>query len=178
MNRNQNIVRKILATSLLIFPSILLLAFAMHFHSINDFFEFKLKYPVYDSEKLFNSLIKTGGGSFIHAHSIAYLSIPFMILTILCLGYLLYPKKPIISFIGVAVGIFGSVFMAGVFASWISFSAVSRVDPQNYVGAKAALTELTRMTGVLKAITALSFLSLAGIIFLCFGFLTTKLLPK
>ena len=179
MYKNQITVKKALATSMLVFPSILLLAFIMHFKSFGDFFNLKLiKSPNYDSDLLFDNLIKTGGGNFVHAHAIAYLSVPFMILTILCLGYLLYPKKPILSFVGVAVGIFGSVFMAGVFASWISFSAVSRVEPQNYVGAKAALVELTRMTGALKTMTLLSFLSLIGIIILCVGFLTTKLLPK
>jgi hypothetical protein len=178
MNKNQIIVRNTLAASLLIFPTILLVAFTMHFNSIEDFFTFKLKYPAYNSDGLFNLLVKTGGGSFIHAHAVAYFSVPFMILTILCLGYLLYPKKPMLSFIGVSVGIIGSVFMAGVFASWISFTAVSKVEPQYYVGAKAALTELTRMTGALKMITTLSFLSLIGIIILCIGFLRTTLLPK
>jgi hypothetical protein len=175
MNSNQSIIRKTLATSLLIFPSILVLVFIMHFQSIGDFFDFKLrKNSVYDSGRLFDELVKTGGEGFIHAHAVAYLSVPFMILTILCLGYLLYPKKPILSFVGVSIGIIGSVFMAGVFASWLSFTAVSKVEPQNYIGAKAVLTELTRMTGVLKAITSLSFLSLIGIIILCIGFLTTK----
>lgn len=179
MNSNQSIIRKTLATSMLIFPSILLLAFIMHFRSIGDFLNFKWqKKAIYDSDGLFDELLKTGGGGFIHAHAVAYLSAPFMILTILCLGYLLYPEKPILSFVGVSVGIIGSVFMAGVFASWLSFTAITRVEPQNYIGAKAALTELVRMTGVLKAITSLSFLSLIGIIILCIGFLTTKLLPK
>ncbi len=179
MNSNPGILRKTLATSLLIFPAILVLAFIMHFHSVEDFFSFRLKKgPSYNAGALFDELVKTGGGGFIHAHALAYLSVPFMILTILCLGYLLYPKKPILSFVGVSVGIIGSVFMAGVFASWLSFTAVSRVEPQFYVGAKAALTELTRMTGVLKAITLLSFLSLIGIIILCIGFLKTKILPK
>ena len=178
MNSNQILLKKTLATSLLIFPSILLMAFIMHFRSIGDFFNFKWKKdPAYHSSALFDELVKTGGGGFIHAHAVAYLSVPFMILTILCLGYLLYPKKPILSFVGVSVGIIGSVFMAGVFASWLSFTAVSKVGPQDYIGAKAALAELTRMTGVLKTITLLSFLSLIGIVILCIGFLTTKLLP-
>ena len=179
MNSNQTLIRKSLAKSLLIFPSILLVAFIMHFHSIGDFFNFKLKKnEIYNSDRLFDELVKKGSSSFIHAHAVAYLSVPFMIVTILCLGYLLYPKKPILSFVGVSVGIIGSVFIAGVFASWLSFSAVSRVEPQNYIGAKAALAELTRMTGALKAITLLSFLSLMGIIILCIGFLSTKILPK
>ncbi len=179
MKSNQIILRKTLATSLLIFPSILLLAFIMHFHSLKDLLNFKWKKnSEYNSGGLFDDLVKTGGGGFIHAHWLAYLSVPFMILTILCLGYLLYPKKPILSFIGVSVGVIGSVFLAGVFASWLSFTAVSRVEPQDYIGAKAALIELTRMTGVLQAITVLSLLSLIGMIILSIGFLTTTLLPK
>jgi hypothetical protein len=101
-----------------------------------------------------------------------------MIFTIVCLGYLLYPKRPIISFAGVVTGIFGAVFMAGFLASWISFSAIGNVEPQNYTGAKSALVELTGNNGALYLITRLSLLSLAGIIILCIGLFTTRLLPK
>jgi hypothetical protein len=164
--------------SLLAFPSILLLSFLMHIHSMEDFFIFKLKKSAYDSSKLFDSLIKDGGANFVHSHAIAYLSVPFMMLTILYLGNLLFPKKPILAFFGVLIGIFGAIFMAGFFGAWLSFSAISRVEPQNYIGAKASLAELTRMSGVLKVITQLSLFSLIGIMVLCVGLIQAKLLPK
>lgn len=169
---------KILATSLLIFPSVLIIAFIMHIHSANDLFNFKLENPVYESSILFDSLIRDGGASFIHSHAIAYLSVPFMVLTILYLGKILYASRPILAFIGVVIGVFGALFMAGFFGAWLSFSAVSQVEPENYIGAKATLNELTGSSGVLKIITQLSLLSLIGIIVLCLGFVSTKLLPK
>jgi hypothetical protein len=178
MNKIQQSINKTLGISLLIFPSMLLLSFVMHMHSFADFFEFRLKPQAYHPDELFYTLVYTGGANFIHSHAIAYLCVPFMLFTILCLGYLLYPHKPIHSIVGVVIGVFGTVFLAGFFAAWLSFSAVSKVEPPFYEGAKAALAALTSMAGVLKVITQLSFLSLLGIIILCLSLLTTKLLPK
>jgi len=178
MKENQLLIKKILGTLLLLFPSILVLSFIMHMHSDSNFFYFKLKASPYNSDELFESLIKTGGNGFVHAHALTYISVPLMILTILCLGYLLYSKRPLVSFVGVTLGIVGAIFMSGFLASWLSFSAISRVNPQDYIGAKAALAELTKMTGVLQVITRLSFLTFVGLIILCLGFLTTKLVPK
>ncbi|MGY3053294.1 type IV secretory pathway TrbD component [Pedobacter sp. UYEF25] len=101
-----------------------------------------------------------------------------MVLTILCLGKILYARKPIFSFISTAIGIFGSLFLAGFFGAWLSFSAVSRVEPKNYIGAKAALKQLTGTEGVLNIITQLSLLSFIGIISLCIWILSIKLFPK
>ena len=171
-------IRTIIAIALLIFPSILLLSFALHIHTPGDFFTLRFQNPEYNSDAFFDALVNTGGGDFIHAHAIAYLSVPFMILTILTLGYLLYPERPILSMAGVTCGIFGAVFMAGFFAAWLSFSAIARVEQQFQAGARAALAELTRPVGILQIITQLSFLSLVGIAILCIGFLRTKQLPR
>lgn len=138
---------------------------------------FSITRPDYHSADLFNSLIQSGGGSFIHSHLLAYLSVPFLLLDILCLGYLLYPQRPVLAFIGVAMGIIGSVFMAGFLGSWLSFSAIGGVDPKDYAGAQAALDQLTAWNGFLTAITNLALLSLAGIILLGIGLLSTKRLP-
>lgn len=149
----------------------------MHIHSMDYLLDFKLQRPPYDTDRLFGELIQTRGGNFLHAHVLAYCCIPFMIVTIFSLGYILYNKKPLWAVSGVATGIAGAVCMAGFFAIWISFSAIAQVAPQHYVGAKATLVELTRMAGVLKAITILSFLSLFGIVILSSGLLKTRLLP-
>jgi hypothetical protein len=177
MTETHRTIKNIVSIAILVFPSILLLSFFMHIHTPGDFFTLRFQNPQYDSNAFFDTLVNTGGGDFIHAHAIAYLSVPFMIITILSLGYLLYPERPILSVIGVTVGVFGASFMAGFFASWLSFSAIARVEQQYQVGARAALEELTRPVGVLKIITQLSFLSLVGIIILCVGFIRTKLLP-
>jgi hypothetical protein len=171
-------IRKILASALLIFPSVLVIAFVMHIHSANDLFNFKFERPTYDSNGLFESLVSDNGAGFIHSHAIAYLSVPFMVLTMFCLGKILYVRKPVLAFIGATVGVVGALFMAGFFGAWLSFSAVAQVEPEHYIGAKATLDQLTRSSGVLKVITQLSFLSLIGIIILSMGCLTIKLLPK
>jgi hypothetical protein len=178
MHLNQHIIRKTLAYALPAFPIVLILAFAMHIHSPGEFLNYRLKPEIYNPDQFFEVLTTTGGGNFVHTHSLAYLSVPFMILTVLCLGYLLYPEKPFLSLAGVVTGIAGAVFMAGFFGAWLSFSAISRVEVQYYAGAKAALAELTRFTGIFKMITRLACLTLFGMIVLCIGLFNTKLLPR
>lgn len=177
MHPHKYTVKKVIAYSLLIFPSILIIAFTMHIQSISYLLDFKLQRPAYNADQLFDALVQTKGGNFLHAHVLAYCCVPFMILTILSLGYIIYSKKPVWAVWGVGTGITGAVCMAGFFAIWISFSAIARVEPQNYAGAKAALVELTRMAGALKVITLLSFLSLLGMVILGIGLFRTKQLP-
>jgi hypothetical protein len=65
--------------------------------------------------------------------------------------------------------------MSGVISTWLSFSAVGRVAPEYYDGAKAALIELTRMEGPLKTVTALSYLTFIGLIILAAGLLQFRI---
>ncbi|MGY3053293.1 hypothetical protein ACVWYG_001491 [Pedobacter sp. UYEF25] len=75
MGQTKTIISKVLANSLLIFPSVLIIAFAMHIQSADDLFIFTFKKAVYDSSILFENLIGDGGASFIHSHSLAYFSV-------------------------------------------------------------------------------------------------------
>ena len=171
MDTNRIFIRKTIANSILVFPFTLLLGFAMHFSSLEKFFKFRLVKPVYNAEHMFHML--TGGHShlFVVAHAIVFIAIPLMLLVILVLAWFLYEKLPLMAFVGAVIGVVGCVAMAGVLSTWLSFSAVGRVTPENYEGAKAALIELTRMQGVLKTVTAVSYLTFIGMIILAAGLL-------
>ena len=178
MDSSRLFVRKTLAFLILVFPFTLLLGFAMHFSSLEKFFKFRLVKPTYNAEHMFYML--TGGKQhlFIVAHAIVFIAIPLMLLVVLTLAWFLYKKSPIMAFIGAVIGVIGCVAMAGVLSSWLSFSAVGRVAPEHYEGAKAALIELTRIQGVLKSVTVLSYLTFIGLIILAAGLLQTGTFRK
>jgi len=178
MESNRIIIRKIIAWLLLVFPFTLLLGFAMHFSSLEKFFKFRFVKPAYNAEHMFYML--TGGKShlFIVAHAIVFVAIPLMLLVVLVLGWFLYKQSPIMAFVGAVIGVIGCIAIAGVLSSWLSFSAVGRVAPEYYDGAKAALIELTRMQGVLKTVTALSYLTFIGLIILAAGLLQSGVFRK
>jgi hypothetical protein len=178
MDSNRIFIRKTIAFLLLVFPFILLLGFALHFSSLKKFFKFRVVKSAYNAEHMFHML--TGGSPhfFIVAHTFVFIAIPLMLLVILTLAWFLYKKSPIMAFVGAVIGVIGCIATAGVLSSWLSFSAVGRVAPEHFEGAKAALIELTKMQGVLKTVTALSYLAFIGMIILAAGLLQSGMFRK
>jgi hypothetical protein len=175
MHSNRIFIRKIIATLMLVFPFTLLLGFGLHFRSLESFFRFRLIKPHYNAERMFYMLISGNSHLFVVAHGIVFLAIPLMMLVVLVLAWFLYRKAPVMAFIGAVIGMIGCIAMGGVLSTWLSFSAVGRVAPENYEGAKAALIELTRMKGTLGTVTALSYLTFIGIIILAAGLLQFRI---
>jgi hypothetical protein len=175
MHSNRLFIRKTIAFLILVFPVILLLGFAMHFSSISKFFKFRVVKPPYNAEHMFYMLTSGNPHMFVVAHTIVYLAIPLMLLVVLTLGWFLYKQSPIMAFIGTGLGVIGCLAMSGVLSTWLSFSAVGRVAPEYYDGAKAALIELTKIKGTLLSVTALSYLSFIGLIILAAGLLQSRI---
>jgi hypothetical protein len=171
MDANRIFIRKTIAFLLLVFPFTLLAGFALHFRSLESFFRFRLVKPHYNAEHMFYMLTSGNPHLFVVAHAIVFLAIPLMMLVVLILAWFLYRKAPLMAFIGAVIGIIGCIAMAGVLSTWLSFSAVGRVAPEHYDGAKAALIELTRIKGTLGTVTVLSYLTFIGIIILAAGLL-------
>lgn len=171
------LIKKFLAASLLLFPTLAIIAFVLHFHSWGAFFHFYFTRPPYHAENLFEALVSGRGHSFLIAHIFVDIAIPFLLLTILTLAWYLVKTSQTLAILGAATGIIGSLAMAGVIASWLSFAAVGHVDPQYYDGARAALIELTRMQGILHANTLLSYLTFYGLIILSAGLAYKKTFP-
>lgn len=166
-------------TSLILFPFVLMVAFGMHFQNISEFFVIKFKYEQVPVENTVTMLMGPDAmRNFIAPHLIAYFSVPFMVFASLVLGYFLFRKKPWFAFIGVSLTLVGSVFLAGVFAAWLSFSAIGNMSLNQIEGATTALRELTRMQGPLAMITYLSVLSLLGFLVLAVGLIKSQIVPK
>lgn len=171
-------LRRTLAISLMAFPVLAIIAFLLHFHSLHGFFNFYWTRPPYHAEGLFNALTSgSHGHGFIIAHVFVYCSVPFLLLTVLVLSWYLLKTSQMAALTGGALGIIGSLSMAGVISSWLSFAAVGHVEPQYYDGARAALIELTNMQGILHANTLLSYLIFVSLIILATGLWIGKQFP-
>jgi len=178
-NKTIKIVKSIGIFSLIAYPSILIIAFAYHYKNFADFFVFKFKYtqvPVADSVTMLMSEEATR--NFIAPHTIANFAVPFMIFAALTLGLILLKQKPITAIIGSIISIVGAVFLSGVFAAWLSFSAIGNMPTDMYDSALIAFTELTGMQGPLLLITSLSVLGIVGFLILSFGLFRSSIIPK
>lgn len=165
--------------SLILFPLILMAAFAMHFQSIGDFFVFKFKYEQAPIEKTVTMLMGPDAlRNFTAPHLVAYFAVPLMILAALTLGYVVFWEKPWLAFIGTTLTLVGSVFLAGVFAAWLSFSAIGNMPANQAESAASAFKVLTEMQGPLALTTFLSVLSLLGFLILSVGLFSSRIVAK
>jgi hypothetical protein len=156
-----------------------MLAFILHFDSLPEFFVFKLRYVQVPVEETVNMFMGPNAvRSFIVPHLIGYSSVPFMIISSLAMGYVLFRKKPWFAFIGASLTCIGSVFLGGVFASWLSFAAIGNMPPSQMEGAVSAFKALTEMQGPLALTTYLSVLSLLGFLILSMGLFMSRIVPR
>ena len=174
---DQSTTKKIVASSLLLFPLLSILGFLLHFHSVHSFFNFQWQRPPYDAGRLFDALAAGRGHGYMLAHTIVYGALPFLLVTILVLAWYLRQTSPMLAFLGAAIGIIGSLALAGVVSSWLSFAAIGRVGPQYYEGARAGLIELTNKRGFLQWNTGCSYLTFVGLILLAVGLWIRKQFP-
>lgn len=172
------LLRRITAFVLLGFPLLLIIGFALHFQSFGQFWNFQLHYEPATGESVYRMLRGPGPSRFALAHWFAYSAVPLLMLSGLSLAYLLYPLRPGWAVAGGVICLVGSLFMSGVFAAWLSFTAVSNVPAAFEKETIAVLGELTRMQGALLLITRLSYLSLFGLALLALGFWQTNLIPR
>jgi len=166
------------ASSLLLFPVMMMLAFAMHFKDLADFFVFELKYVPNSTESFMATLSGPNKNRlFVIPHIVGYMGMPFMAATGMYLGKILYPKKPLLAIIGSSMTVTGVFFLSGVFAAWLSFAAVGNVPVASTENAITVLRELTKMQGPLLLMTTLSVLSISGLIILGTGLLISRIIP-
>lgn len=181
-NKNQKIFKTLQnlgGVSLILYPLTFMLAFAMHYRSIAEFFVFKLKYvqvPVEESVRMLMG--PDAARNYINPHLVAYFSVPLMISASLALGYVLFEKKPWTALIGVSLTTIGSVFLGGVFAAWLSFAAIGNMPADQFEYAVSAFSALTAMQGTLALTTYLSVLSLLGFLVLAVGLFQSRIVPK
>jgi hypothetical protein len=180
---NNRLIKKILARggalSLILFPVLLMASFGLHFERLADFFVFKVKYvPNGVSETMATFSGPNAFRLFILPHLVGYFSFPFMIFSSLALAYVLFKQRPWFGIIGAALTCIGSVFLAGLFAIWLSFAAIGNVPAEQIESSLPALAALTQMQGFLSLTTSLSGLGLLGLLILGIGLFKSTVVPR
>jgi hypothetical protein len=174
-------LNKIGATSLILFPIMLIIAFSMHFmgeFGLRDFFDIKFSYQQPSPER-FMELFRTGRLlDFILPHLTAYLALPLLIPAIIYFGKVLFDKKPIFSLIGIVLTIIGVVFMGGIFGSWLSFVAIGNVPSDQVQATIPALTSLIQENNLLGMTGVLAGFSLIGFIIIALGLFIYRVIPR
>lgn len=174
MITNYSPLRKTAASLLLLFPVLMMLAFLMHFNSVNAFFNFRLTYGTYDAGKLFDALVNGRGHGFVMAHTVAFFSIPLFFIAILTFGWVLYADMPVFTTISLITGIIGCTAMAALFGAWLSFSGIATLNKSDVEGARAGFIELVKMKGMLKFFTLTSVLCFVSLAMFAAGLLWKK----
>lgn len=167
------------ASSLILFPLLLMIAFGMHYQNLSDFFVIKLKYIPLTAEHSVNTLMGSDANRiFINPHLVGYFAIPFMLFAALTLGYVLIKATPWFAFIGTLLSGFGTIFLGGVFSAWLSFSAIGNLPVTKADVAIDAIKVLSEMQGPLAVTTYLSVLSLIGFLVLAVGLFKSNIVPR
>ncbi len=174
----ESIIRVAGSISLIMFPLILMLAFALHFESFSDFFVFELRYEPNTAAEFMDTLINPAAARrYTIAHGVGYLGLPLMISTALYLSYFLFKKRPWYALIGGTLTCIGSVYLGGVFGAWLSFAAVGNVTVDQVEGAIPVLEALMEMQGPLLLTSILSALSLLGLMVIATGLFLSRIVP-
>ena len=184
MDNKANIYKslnKIGAVSLILFPSILIIAFSMHFmgeFGFKDFFNFKFSYVQPSSERFMELFRSNRLLDFVLPHLTVYLALPLLVPAIIYFGKILFDKKPILSIIGILLTVVGTVFMGGIFGSWLSFVAVGNVSIEQVPDTIPAITALVQSNKLLGITGVLAGFSLVGFIIIAVGLLISRTVPK
>lgn len=179
-NNTQQFLDKAGAISLLLLPLLLMIAFALHYTNLADFFNFKFAKEPYDANRLVQTLTSDDGGfrRYTLPHLFGYLALPLFIFASLFLAKNLFDKAPKHAIVGAALTIIGTVFMGGVFGAWMSFAGVGNVPIEQSNSILPVITALTTMQGSLMLSSALSALTFIGMIILGFALYKSQLTPK
>jgi len=166
--------------SLISLPLLLSVTFILHFHSIADFLTFQLAKPDYSAEHLLQTLTSADQGFrfFVLPHVIGYLSLPLFIFSAAAISYFSFRHAPKLISIGFVMTVFGTVFLGGVFGSWLSFAAINQANSVASQDLVAVLGALTTMQGPLLLSSLLSSLTFIGMIVLGVGLHRSNLLPR
>ena len=173
-------IRRILAAALLVFPSVFILVFIMHFRRLANFFDFRMHYVPRPPDRVVAALIAAHNRwPLIHdPHMIAYLALPVIPLCAFALHVLGRGARPIASAITLMITITGSIYIGGVFGMWTAFyRGLGLVDSSNLVGATATFAAMTAPQGAFLVTTWLAKLTMIGLAAQALALLGTRVTP-
>ncbi|MCK5831797.1 MAG: hypothetical protein KAH20_16000 [Methylococcales bacterium] len=169
------------AVSLIAFPSVLIIAFSMHFmgeFGFKDFFNFKFSYTQPSPERFMELFKSNKSLDFVLPHLTVYLALPLLVPAIVFLGKILFKDKPILSIIGILLTVIGAIFMGGIFGSWLSFVAIGNVSSAQVSESIPAVTALIQSNKLLSMTGVLAGFSLIGFILISIGLAISQAIPR
>lgn len=169
------------ALALVAFPLLMILGFSLHFvgeFTPADFLRLRLVYEQPSPARFLEIFQSDDLLAFLLPHLIIYLALPLMVPAAVYLGFLLFARKGWLAVLGVGMSVAGTVFMGGVFGSWLSFTAVGSVPANAAAATLPAVAALIRHGGMLALTSALAALSLVGMMALSAGLFWTRAIPR
>lgn len=168
------------AILIIIFPIILMTAFALHFDNIADFFIIEWRYTGESAPELMSvfSDSYTRFRMWVLPHYLPFLAIPLQVVLALTLARVIFKERPWLALLGSTFATFGAVFMGGVFGAWTSFAAVGNVESDQIQQSIPALQALITREGPLLLTTILSAFSMVGMFILGVGLYLSTYVKK
>jgi len=174
-------IRRILATSMVVFPCLFILVFFLHFRKWSDFLSFRLHYVPADPKQVVAALIQSHNHyPMIHdAHVLAYLTLPVLILCALAIYTVGREARPTASAAALMITLTGVVYMGGVFGMWTAFyRGLGLVDARFADGATETFIAMTTPTGAFLLTTTLAKLTMVGFASQALALLGTGSVPR
>jgi hypothetical protein len=162
-------------------PVTLVASFATHFlgeFQPRDLLTLRWRYVRPPAERFLELFRSDSLLDFVLPHLVIYLALPLMILAALALANLLHERRPRLALAGLAMTTVGTIYMGGVFGSWLSFSAAGNVAPGQVAGAVPVVAALIGDPPMLTLTSMLAVLSLAGIMLLAVGLFLARAVPR
>lgn len=169
------------AVSLVLFPTILFFAFSMHFmgeFGFKDFFKLQLSYTQPSAERFMELFSSENLLDFALPHLLVYLALPLLISSIFYFGTYLFSKMPKLTITGISLTIIGTIYMGGIFGSWLSFMAIGSVSPEQISGAIPALASIIESNSILSMTGILAGFSLIGFLLISSGLFYYRIIPR
>jgi hypothetical protein len=164
-----------------LFPLVLAISFATHFFGEfepSDALRLQLRY-VQPSPERFMELFRSGSPlDFLLPHLLIYLALPLLVPATAAFAAHLAPRKPGLAVAGVLVTLAGTIYMGGVFGTWLTFPAIGTVRADQVEGVIPGPAALIQHPPMLKLTGGLAGLSLLGIAALALGMLVTRAIPR
>lgn len=178
---NKKCLDRIGAVSLILFPAILIIAFSMHFmgeFGLKDFFNFQLSYTQPPAERFMELFRSENLLDFALPHILVYLALPLLISSVLYLGKYLLNKMPRLTITAITLTTIGTIYMGGIFGSWLSFMAIGDVSTEQVSGAIPALAAIIQSKSILSMTGILAGFSLIGFLLISAGLFCSKMIPR
>ena len=176
-----NNLERCAAVASILFPLILIIAFSMHFmgeFGFKDFFDFKFSYEQPSAQRFMELFQSDNLLDFALPHALVYFALPLLIFSILFLGKQLYMTMPRLSIIGVILTTMGTIYMGGIFGSWLSFIAIADVSTEQVEAAIPALEALIQSKSFLTITGIFAGFSLIGFLVISAGLFYAHIIPR